>query len=112
MIKQHFLVFLLNCCLISATVHAGTISCGGVKAEIQEQPRSIGETNIFLDGKAFKLESGYSYSDPKCVIFKGEKKIAFTGGMGQQEIYRIVDLDTFQVKAITYQQAVKLELFK
>lgn len=105
-------------CLLSTTVYADSnggevywesVSCGGVKADLIINHRTVAQPTLFLNGKAIKLKDGPDYGGPKCVTFKGEKKIGFVESMGNAyEIYRIVDLDTFKVSKITYQQASKI----
>jgi len=104
--------------LTTTTVHAESnrgemywksINCGGVKADLMINHRTVSKPTLFLNGKAIVLEDGPDYSGPKCVTFRGEKKIGFVESMGNAyETYRIVDLDTFKVKEITYQQASKI----
>ena len=105
-------------CLFSATVQAESnngevywesVTCGGIKADLMINHRTVAQPTLFLNGKAIKLKDGPDYSGPKCVTFRGEKKIGFVESMGNAyEIYKIVDLDTFKVREITYQQASKI----
>lgn len=105
-------------CLLSAIVQAqsnggelywNSVTCGGVKADLMINHRTVSQPTLFLDGKEVKLEDGPNYSGPKCITFRGEKKIGFVEYMGNSyEIYRILDLDTFEVSEITYQQARKI----
>jgi hypothetical protein len=90
-------------------VYWGSITCGGVKADLMINHRTVAQPTLFLNGKAILLKDGPDYSGPKCVTFRGEKKVGFVESMGNAyEIYRIVDLDTFKVREITYQQAIKI----
>lgn len=86
-----------------------SVTCDGVKADLMINHHTITTPTLFLNGKAIELEDGPSYSGPKCVTFRGEQKVGFVEYMGNSyEIYRIVDLDTFQISEITYQQASKI----
>lgn len=105
-------------CFFSAMVQAESnggwlywesVTCAGIKADLMINHRTVAQPTLILNGKAIKLEDGPDYSGPKCVTFRGEKKIGFVESMGNAyEIYRIVDLDTFKVREITYQQASKI----
>ncbi|MCX2499449.1 hypothetical protein [Plesiomonas shigelloides] len=105
-------------CFFSTTVQAESnggkvywesVTCGGVKADLMINHRTVAQPTLFLNGKDIKLKDGPDYSGPICVTFRGEEKVGFVESMGNAyEIYRIVDLDTFKVSEITYQQASKI----
>ena len=86
-----------------------SITCGGVKADLMINHRTVAQPTLFLNGKAMQLEDGPTYTGPVCLTFQGNPVIGFVESMGNAyETYRIIDIDTFQVREITYEQAEKI----
>lgn len=90
-------------------VYWESVQCGEIKADLIINHRTVSEPTLYMAETPIKLENGPNYHGPVCVTFRGEKKVGFVESMGNAyEIYRIVDLDTFEVTEITYAQADKI----
>lgn len=104
--------------LLSAAAHANSnhgevywesVECDGVKADLMINHRTVSQPTLFMNGYEILLENGPNYSGPVCVFFRGEHKVGFVEYMGNAyEVYRLVDLDTFEVEEISYRQAEKI----
>ncbi|MGB8813274.1 MAG: hypothetical protein WCC57_08815 [Paracoccaceae bacterium] len=86
-----------------------SITCGAITANLMINHRSVSQPTLFMNDTPIPLPDGPNYAGPVCVTFRGKPYVGFTEYMGNAyEIYRLIDLDTFAVQEITYQQAEKI----
>lgn len=86
-----------------------SIECGGVTANLMINHRTVAQPTLFMNDEPILLEDGPSYGGPVCVTWRGNAYVGFTEYMGNAyEVYRLVDLDTFEPFEITYEQAEKI----
>ena len=86
-----------------------SVECNGVTANLMINHRTVSQPTLFLNDHPMLLPDGPSYSGPVCVTWRGDHYVGFVEFMGNAyEIYRLVDLDTFEPFEITHTQAEKI----
>ena len=86
------------------------VECGGVTATLMVNHRTVAQPTLFMDDEPILLPDGPSYGGPVCVQWRGDPYVGFTEYMGNSyELYRLVDLDTFETFEITYEQSQKID---
>ena len=86
------------------------VECGGVTATLMVNHRTVAQPTLFMEDEPILLPDGPSYGGPVCVEWRGDAYVGFTEYMGNSyEVYRLVDLDTFEPFEITYEQSRKID---